>query len=542
MTPDVSPGRVLGGRYQIGAPLGMGGWGVVHEATQLDLGRRVAVKVLREADAAGADLARFEREARAAAALGHPNIVQVFDFQNVPGEPPFLVMEHLTGRSLAVELRAQPTLPAARVVAVARQILAALEAAHRAGIVHRDVKPENVFLVRAPGVEDFVKLLDFGVAKLTSDKATQLTATGALVGSPSTMAPEQILGLAVDARTDVYAVGVTMYRALSGRMPFSAASLHELLVAIRDERPAPLGALVPGLDPRLEQIVARAMHKDPAGRFPSAEAMLSALEGLGTVGPSMVAAAGSAPVEAPPTIVQGAPTLPPPAPTPPPHQPPARSSGLVVGLLAAAAVLLALVVVGVGGAASVLARGAEDPEPATEPDAAVVAADAPAAAIPPASSPAPPTPPLVTSATAPAPPARPAAGPKAPRAEDAGARVDAGAPPRMSGATPRLTSIAAPGIRPDDVRAAVEPHMRAVTDCFVQNQLVPPEHEFVMYDLRVMANGSVTEVGPRRFASAPRCAPLDACMARALRGVKLPHAAKEPIIGLGFVSRIPQAP
>ena len=406
VTTSLPPGAVLGGRYQIGAPLGSGGWGLVYEATQLDLGRRVAVKVLREGAVALGDLQRFEREARAAAALGHPNIVQVFDFQLPPGGPPFLVMEHLPGRSLADELKQWPSLPPARVVAIARQLLAALEVAHRAGIVHRDVKPENVFLVQGPGIVDFVKLLDFGIAKLDGAREAALTVDGAVIGSPSTMAPEQVIGAPVDARTDLYAVGATMYRALSGRLPFEAASTQEMLVAIRDAHPAPLGALVPGLDPRLEAIVARAMHKDRDGRFPSAEAMRAALDGLGYAsGPHMMPAA--TPPDVPSTIL---------ASIPPGTTVPRRSgTGLAVALVLGVAALLAVMAVVAG--AYLLSRSTAGG------DAATVE----------------PTPPLQCPRRAPPPPARRCPGPtprSAASARAAGPRPRTSAP-RSARSCPR---------------------------------------------------------------------------------------------------------
>ena len=274
-------GRILGGRYRLGERLGQGGWGSVYAAMQVDLGRPVAIKVLHTSVALSADgLARFEREARAAAALGHPNIAQVTDFAANPGEPPFLVMELLTGATLGAAMRAQSRLPPARIAWIAYQILAGLDVAHRAGIVHRDIKPDNVFLVAMTGVEDFVKLLDFGIAKLSGDSAASqhLTTTGTMLGSPAFMAPEQVRTNEVDHRVDLYAVGATMYLALSGRMPFEAATIHGLLLAITEQPAVPLSSLDPSFDPGLSAVVARAMHKDPNGRYATAAEMRAALE------------------------------------------------------------------------------------------------------------------------------------------------------------------------------------------------------------------------------------------------------------------------
>ena len=281
MEEALQSGRILGGRYRLGERLGQGGWGSVYAAMQIDLGRPVAIKVLHTSVALSADgLARFEREARAAAALGHPNIAQVTDFAANPGEPPFLVMELLTGATLGAAMRAQPRLPPARVAWIAYQILAGLDVAHRAGIVHRDIKPDNVFLVAMTGVEDFVKLLDFGIAKLSGDSAASqhLTTTGTMLGSPAFMAPEQVRSNDIDHRVDLYAVGATMYLALSGRMPFDAPTIHGLLLAITEQPAVPLSSLDPSFDPALSAVVARAMHKDPNGRYATAAEMRAALE------------------------------------------------------------------------------------------------------------------------------------------------------------------------------------------------------------------------------------------------------------------------
>jgi len=272
-------GRTLGGRYAVEELLGEGGWGAVYAATQTDLGRKVALKILHVDVALTTEaVSRFEREAKTAASFGHPNIVQVTDFQNNPNEPQFLVMERLTGATLGSILERQVVLPQQRVAAIAYQMLSALDVAHRAGLVHRDVKPDNVFLVSMPGIEDFVKLLDFGIAKLSAENIAQLTGDGQMLGSPAFMSPEQVRSQAIDHRADIYAVGATMYFALAGRLPFDATNIASLLAAIMDQKPKPLASVAPNIDPRLAVIVERALHKDPFGRFESAADMRAALE------------------------------------------------------------------------------------------------------------------------------------------------------------------------------------------------------------------------------------------------------------------------
>lgn len=253
--------------------------GSVYEGTQEALNRRVAIKVLKtRGQLSQATLTRFAREARAAAELGHPNIVQVTDFQWREGEAPFLVMERLVGRSLREVIAQEKKLPEARVAFIANQILDALSAAHHAAIVHRDIKPDNIFLTQLAAIEDIVKLLDFGVAKLTTEGS--LTAHGARVGSPAYMSPEQAAGRPVDARTDLYCLGATMYHALTGRLPFETNNLAELLTWLETRPAPPLASHVPNIDARVAAVVERAMAKDPNARFASAEAMKEALAPL----------------------------------------------------------------------------------------------------------------------------------------------------------------------------------------------------------------------------------------------------------------------
>ena len=271
-------GTLLAGKYRVGARLGGGGMGEVYEALQEDLGRRVAIKVMSGPMANDPQLLqRFQREARAVAALGHPHIVAVTDFQDNPGEPPFLVMERLVGESLGDMLEHDPMIDPMRACRIAEQTLSALTAAHDAGLIHRDVKPDNIFVCKTDTGSDLVKLLDFGVAKALEEGPNKLTSTGAVVGTLVYMAPEQARGEPIDARADVYALGAVLYHMLAGQTPFPTTTAARLLAAVCNETPMPIGAMRPDLDPALVGIVQRAMMRDVAQRYPSARTMMHAL-------------------------------------------------------------------------------------------------------------------------------------------------------------------------------------------------------------------------------------------------------------------------
>jgi eukaryotic-like serine/threonine-protein kinase len=259
-------------RYDLGAVLGRGGMGEVRTATDVRLDREVAVKLLR-ADLAEMNevRARFEAEARAAAALVHPNVVAVFDAGEDRGAP-YIVMERLPGRTLADEL-AERELSTAEVYEVARSVLGALEAAHRAGIVHRDVKPGNVLR----GTDGTWKVADFGIAK-SAEAAGDITVTGVMIGTPAYVAPERIEGRPATPASDLYSTGVVLYEALSGRRPYDAENAMALAMRIRAGHAPPLQNVAPDVDPNLERVVERAMATDPARRFASAAEMWRALE------------------------------------------------------------------------------------------------------------------------------------------------------------------------------------------------------------------------------------------------------------------------
>jgi serine/threonine protein kinase len=262
--------RLLGGRYLLGELLATGGMGEVWAAEDLVLGRPVAVKLLGGVLAGdGRAAERLRREARAAARLGHPGIARVLDLGDHDGRP-YLVMELLHGESLAARLaRAGPLHPAAAAAVVAA-VADALEAAHRAGVVHRDVKPGNVLLTDAGEV----KVLDFGIASAAGDAA--LT-TGDLLGTPAYLAPERVLGQRATPAADVYALGVLLYELLAGERPFEADSDIELAMAHVNAQPPPLRRVAPAAPPSLVAACEAAMAKDPAARVPSAAAFADLL-------------------------------------------------------------------------------------------------------------------------------------------------------------------------------------------------------------------------------------------------------------------------
>jgi CheY-like chemotaxis protein len=300
-------GEVLGGRYRLTRLLGQGGMGSVYEATLEDLPNlRVAVKVLHADLAERPDLiARFRREAEMVAAIDHPNIVHMMDFHEAQDGPVFLVMERLEGVTLGQALCDGP-LSARRAAFIAFQVLQALAAAHASGVIHRDLKPDNVFLTSISGLTDIVKLLDFGIAKLEVREGQQkLTDTGVVVGTPPYMAPEHARGLPIDVRADIYAVGCILYEALAGEPPFKAANYNALLLSIVACKPTPLAELCPDLDPELLGVVAKAMAPEASDRYQTATDMAQALAHWVNVDVQALAAVpASSRVAFAPTLVQ----------------------------------------------------------------------------------------------------------------------------------------------------------------------------------------------------------------------------------------------
>ena len=275
---DTFVGQLVEGKYRIEALIGRGGMGAVFRATNERIEKPVALKVLyRGYEPGSAEERRFLREARIAGSLGHPHIVEVFDLGHLDDGKPFQVMELLRGRSLADRIRLEGALPEAEALDVAEQVLSALGAAHERGVVHRDLKPDNVFLVERRG-ETIAKLLDFGVSKSLADQTLTITLTGVVVGTPSYLSPEQARGERdVDHRADLWAMGVLLYQAVTGVLPFNADSYERLLYRILQCQPVPPSKFQPRLTPAVEAVILRALSLDRAERPASAEAMLALL-------------------------------------------------------------------------------------------------------------------------------------------------------------------------------------------------------------------------------------------------------------------------
>jgi serine/threonine-protein kinase len=277
---ELDPGDVVAQRYRIEGVVGRGGFGAIYDATDSATGQHVALKVLlTNLLTSETDAKRFKREAALVQKLKHRNVVQLLDYGQTDRGLPFIAFELLRGQALEAILKDQGQLPAPRVAAIACDVLHALEAAHALAIVHRDIKPGNVFLCSGDGESEVAKVLDFGVAKATGmERANQtnLTRDGQLVGTPYYMAPEQVRGLDVSPQTDLYAVGLVMAEMLCGERVVAAPSVMAIYLAHISDEPVELPPAVTGTP--LGPIVARAIEKTLPRRYPSARAMLLDLE------------------------------------------------------------------------------------------------------------------------------------------------------------------------------------------------------------------------------------------------------------------------
>jgi len=264
---ELAPGTDVG-EYRVVGKLGEGGMGTVYSATHPLIGKKAAIKVISQELCTNADaVERFVQEARAVNQIGHPNIVDVFSFGRLADGRPYFVMEQLQGESLAARMK-RGGLNLIESFEILEQVCRALEAAHEKGIVHRDFKPDNVFLVAVPGERPLVKLLDFGLAKLAGPDETrnQRTRTGMVMGTPLYISPEQARGRNVDARTDLYALGVVMYEMVLGRAPFLAESAMDIISMHLNKAPPMPRKLWPEIPPPLEQLLLAMLSKDPQRR------------------------------------------------------------------------------------------------------------------------------------------------------------------------------------------------------------------------------------------------------------------------------------
>ena len=419
--PDPLIGRVINDRFRISALIARGGMGKVYRAEQAPLGRVCALKVLNPNYAGDQDPEfhkRFFLEASIASKLTHPNTVTIFDYGRTDDDVYYMAMEYLVGHTLHRAIREAGHFPEERAAHIARQICRALREAHSLGVIHRDLKPANIFLVEHGDETDFVKILDFGLVKNVSDTKTEdLTQTGLFMGSPKYMAPEQIRGDRVDARTDIYALGIILYEMVTGKVPFDRPNSVNILMAHVNEEAPPLRQMNPNtqVSPAFEELIARCMAKEPSDRFSSMDAVLAALKrmaggaltqtfnGMATGEFSALASSGAAvrllgdtgsgpSVDLPPTSRSGSGTLM--APPSPPSPPLAAADVVAIPVLSdpppsggskgilVTAVVGALVVAGIVGYASLRPGG---PAVAASPGAASAPATAPSA--PSASSP-----------------------------------------------------------------------------------------------------------------------------------------------------------
>jgi serine/threonine-protein kinase len=299
--------EILDGQFHVIQRIGTGGMGSVYKATQPAMNRMVAIKILHPKLVNRRDLtSRFRREARAMSQLSHPNTVKVFMYGELEDGSLYIVMELLEGRNLNQAVRRDGPMPVARAIPILIQVCAALQEAHALGIVHRDLKPENIFLCNQGGLQDFAKVLDFGLAKVTEQQMRPgsliLTQEGMVFGTPEFMSPEQAQGRELDARSDIYSLAVILYEALTGRLPFNAQTPMEYIQKHVLEQPILLAERVPDSEfpSGLQAVLSKALAKKPEDRWQSATEFAAGLHSV-LVGTNAEAASAGAMSLLPPT-------------------------------------------------------------------------------------------------------------------------------------------------------------------------------------------------------------------------------------------------
>ena len=345
-SPDQMVGRVVGGRYRLERVIGTGGMGAVFHATQVDLKRAVAVKMLLEIDVRSIE--RLRQEALTAGGLSCPYIVSIYDFQAPPGEAPFVVMELLAGESLAQRLVRERALPVDEACRIAVEALIGLDFAHAAGVLHRDIKPSNIWLSSGRGMEGHVKVVDFGIAKLVGDEGGIHTTTGSLLGTPAYLSPEQLRGQDASVRSDQHAIGLVLFEMLTGMRPWQSQGVA-LYAEVLERVPPSVDRIAPHVPPALAAIVARTLAKDPAARFANAEELRHQLA-------PFVRRDHPSARSLPPTAAAPVPTIPPPlVPAVGPHTS-SGDRGNSVGIAVFLGALAIVLVVGGGAAIYALSR------------------------------------------------------------------------------------------------------------------------------------------------------------------------------------------